>query len=202
MKHFTLLIMALILASCAGTSTSMQSSWQNPSSSVSMSQVSKVLVVAMTEDQAQRRNIEDAFVSRLGSKAMPSYAYFKKPITQINQNTASDELAQEGFNGAIVLRLADHSVSGTKRKSSVSVNPSLYYGFGSNLSAGVGVSLRPGYDTRKDKYSIETSVYDFPKDELIWSGVTLATNPNNINTMSNQLADEVLGKMRSDGFLK
>ncbi len=195
---YVLLFTAVLLTSCASTSTNMQSSWQKPQSSFHLNSAGKVLVVAMTDNAEQRRTIEEAYARQL-SNATPSYAYFNSPIRQVSQSAAVQQLNADNYGAAIVIRLADHSVSGSKRKTSVSVNPSLYYGFGHNFSAGVGVSLHPGYNTRKDNYDIQTSVYEFPSEDLVWSGSTLATNPNDISSMSNSLASEVFSQLRTDG---
>ncbi len=197
---YGIISLLVLLSSCASTSTNMQSSWQKPNSNFHLSSASKVLVVAMTDNDGQRRMLEDAYATHL-SNATPSYAYFNQPLSRVSESSAKSKLNNDGYGAAIVVRLADHQVSGSKRQTSLSVNPSLYYGFGHNWSAGVGVSLRPGYNTRKDQYDIQTSVYEVTGGELVWSGSTLATNPEDMGRLSSTLADEVFSKMQTDGIL-
>lgn len=199
--NFLVALLAIILVGCASSSasTNVSSSWKNPSSTASINTMNKILVVALSNNDLQRRTMEDAFVKNLQGKAIPSYSYFNVPLSQIDKQTAVSQLSNDGYNGAIVIRLANHQTTGSSRPPSVSLSPSLYYGFGRNLSAGIGLDFHTGYNNQQTIYTIETSVYQFPNDELIWSGIVNANNPSDINSLSQTVANTVFSKMKTDG---
>ena len=72
-KLFALLV--LLLLSCS--STKIVSSWCEPNKSISITDLNKVLVVALFKDETSQRKAEDQMVSYLNGKGVVSYTYFK-----------------------------------------------------------------------------------------------------------------------------
>ncbi len=195
---FFLLIMGLFF-SCASRGTKLSGSWHNPDSTTTVNNLNKIVVLAMTNNDAQRRQIEDSFSRIFGSKAVGSYRLFKQEVSNINQDSAVAELESDGFDGAMVVRLVDSKTSGYSRSPQVHLRPNIYYRFGGNLNAGIGLDVEPGYNNRKEEYYVETSLYEFPSEDLIWSSTTTTSNPSSLTDMINQVVSKVDDKLQDDG---
>ncbi len=197
--------LSFIVFSCGSSSpsTSVSSSWSKPDANFSLASSSnKVLVVAMTDDETNRRAVEDAYVRHLGNGATPSYAYFKGPISRVNQKKAVEDIQSDGFDAAMVVRLTHSQKSGGSRPTRVGLDPSIYTNFRGNISGGIGISIRPGYDNSQSEYDIETTLYEFPSGDLVWSGMTVAENPKSITSLASDVSNNVFGKMRADGIVR
>ena len=60
------------------------------------------------------------------------------------------------------------------------------------------VSNQQHYDTL---VSVETTVYSLDRDELIWSGTSRTTNPENLADLVKEVADATVKEMVKQGLL-
>ncbi len=200
MKNILLSVgLCLVLWSCATTSTNMSSSYTKPNSSnVSKSSIQKIVVYAMTADENNRATIEDAFVRELGNGAIASYKYLNQPIARINHTVAEEKMQKDGYQAAMIVKLINQQSSGGQG-GAVSVDPGLYYGFGGNWSGGIGINISPG-SVKRTSFSIQSSLYQMPSADLLWSGTAVAANPDDILSMATDVAATTISKMHSDGI--
>jgi hypothetical protein len=66
---------------------------------------------------------------------------------------------------------------------------------------GWGTVYEPGY-LREDKIvRVETLVYSFDRDELVWAGVSRTMDPGRLDEFIGELAQAVSKRMEKDGLL-
>lgn len=197
-------LLSIILLSCAAsTNTTVSSTYTKPETNLSQVAGNKIMVFAMTDNQETRRMFELAYTDDMNGQGVASYTVFSRAISQIQQDEAVQMLQENGYQTAMIVRLVNQRHSGGRQKTYVGVNPNLYYGFGGGWSGGLGVNISPGYDTRDDEYIIESSLYDLEGNrDLLWSSTTVATNPDNVSSMANDVAAKITSQMKSNGILK
>ncbi len=197
MKQIFLVAGIVSLAWACSPGTTITKSWRDPAVTIQPDSYTRVLVVALLNDESGRRIAEDALVKRLGPKGVASY-------TQNFSGKKSDEveaqLKSEGYDGAIVLRLVDVE----KETSYVpgTTYPGYYGRFGGYYGYAYGMYGSPGYYTEDKVYTIETNVYSLKADKLIWSGTTATTNPGKMAKTINEIADAVANQMKKDGLMQ
>ena len=96
----------LSLIAC-GPSTKITKSWTDPSFTPSTAQsFNKILVMGLLKDESTRRIAEDKMVKAFKSvTAVPSYSYLQ-PADSI-ESVVEDKLKKDGFDGVVIMRLAD-----------------------------------------------------------------------------------------------
>lgn len=199
-NYFGLFLLLVLLAGCASRGTTVSSSWHDKESTVTAQSFNKIVVLAMTDDDGQRRQAEDSFASILGGSGIPSYTVLSESVSKINLDKAVKQLEGDGYDGAMVVRLVNSSTSGYKRSPSVRLRPNMYYNFGGNFSAGVGLSINPGSNNQNDEYEVGTAIYKFPSEDLVWSTVTTTSNPTSYTDLLKQVKSKVSDQMEKDGF--
>jgi hypothetical protein len=200
MKKYVVVVVLAALSIACGPSTKIEKSWRDPNTTITPGSWSKVLVVALLKDETTRRLVEDQLVQRLHGKGVPSYNYYvEKDLDEVKANGFKDNLVKDGFDGAVVMRLMDVE----KETHYVPGNYPPYYGrFGRYYYYSWNSFYNPGFYTTDKIYSVETNVYSFRQDKLIWSGITKTTNPSKTDKMFNEIADVIAAKMRKEGFLQ
>ena len=211
-KSFALRLAALALAavglftlsSCS--TAEVKDVWTAPD--VTNLKFKKVLVIAITpgsRDGAARRTIEDAIVHAMPSlQAVPSYAYITEGDLQ-NAAKSSAAIKSAGFDGVIVMRIVSE-------RTEVSVSPGWgnygdrayrpywggyygrrdYWGYG---YAGYTYGGWGAWVTTDHIFSIETNIYEFPSERLIWSGSVESTSPGNVKRMIDDTVGAILEHM-------
>ncbi len=168
----------LCLSSCS--TAQVKDVWTAPD--VSKISFKKVLVIAATKDGATRRGFEDAAVAAMpGVMAVPSYAFLKGEADIADAAKISSELKTAGFDGVVVMRMIGD-------RSEVNVYQDMSYPVGYRSFGGYyGRYAMMGYNsttvTTDRIISVETTIYEFPGEKLIWSGVTESTSPGNIKVL-------------------
>ena len=99
-------MVAVFFISC-GTTAKVESSWRDPEAVVDLSRLNKVLVMALLNNETNRRSAETQLVGLLQNKGVASYQYFSGPLGKANEALIKQRLKRDGFDGALVMRLAD-----------------------------------------------------------------------------------------------
>lgn len=177
----------LSLAAC-GPSTKIEKTWKDPSFTPDAAKAfKKVLVIAPIKDESTRRIAEDKIVAVLKNvTAVPSYSYLQGADTA--QAVIEDKMKKDGFDGEVVMRLADVDKS-------VSYVPGTsyggWYGYRGGYYGGYGT---PGYYQQDKTYYVETSFYSLDEGKLLWSGTTSSLNPNKLD----RTLDDIIATIRSE----
>lgn len=201
MKKIIYLAIGVILFTSCGSTTHIEKSWRDPEVTVDMSKLNKVLVVALLKNETNRRATEDQLVSMLKGKGIASYNYLTKEIREESENDIKQKLKDQGFDGAIIMRLADvdkdvRYVPGTSN------NFPPYYGrFWQYYWNTRRNFYQPGYYESTKTFTVETNVYSLIRDKLVWSGLTSSVNPQNAEKLMQGVAKEVYKKMNKERFI-
>jgi hypothetical protein len=198
MKKLTCVLALLTALVACGPSTVIEKSWSNPGTTVDLSVMQKVLVVAFMKDETTRRVVEEACAKRLGAIGVPSYSILDKGD---KDEDIKAKMIAGGFNGAVVLRLLAVDKE-TSYVPGTGMYPTYYGGFYPYYRYGMGSFYQPGYYTQDKVYNVETNVYSLKDEKLLWTAVTNTTNPGKTENMINEIADVLGKKMRAEGFLK
>ena len=182
MKNFLYLIFTIFLIGCS--SADLINNWKNPD--IDTYEASKVLVVAMTNNEEARKEFENKLIKEYesrGIEAVASYAYFNnQKKTEDDLLTIEKELVDEGFDTILFskvmgsdnkYRLAQQykDIEGTYRdfKEEYFMYQDIYY--------------NPEYYESYPIYHAETSLYCICNTEerkLIWRGFVDVVDPNSI----------------------
>ena len=188
----------LLLAGCA--TTSFQSTYKAPDAPTVEITGKKVIVVASNVPTSLKTGVEQAVaneLNKLGAQATTATQEFQGVSSN---DAAKAKLAQDGYDAAWVVRLSN-------REKEVSSTPSMGYApygaYGSYWGWGGGYGAYGGSELRTDtKVYVETLVYSVSKDKLAWSGMSVTTNPSNVESFAAELTQTAVNEMKKTGLLK
>jgi hypothetical protein len=200
-KSLYLLFCLAVMAAC-GTSAHIEKSWRDPDVTVDVSKLNKVLVVALLKTEANRRATEDKLCTLLNGKGVPSYNYLTKNITQENEASIREKIKDDGFDGVVMMRLADVDKDIQYVQGSAYPYPAYYGRFWGYYWHAWNAFYDPGYYRTTKTYTVETNVYSLKRDnKLIWSGTTTTVNPSNVSRLMDASANAVYKEMKKEGFI-
>ena len=179
----------LLLVGC-GPSTKITKSWTDPSFTPSAAQsFNKILVMGLLKDESTRRIAEDKMVKSFKSvTAVQSYSYLQTVDTV--REVVDDRLKKDGFDGVVIMRLADVDKS-------VSYVPGTGYGgwYGYHYSS-------PGYYQEDRTFYVETNIYSLPSNKLLWSGTTESLNPDKLDRTVDDIIAALRGQLQKEKLIK
>jgi hypothetical protein len=179
----------LLLAACE-PSTKISKSWTDPSFTPATAQAfKKVLVMGLLKDESTRRIAEDKMVAAFKNvKAVQSYSYLHASDT--DEAAVNAKLKADGFDGVVVMRLADVDKS-------TSYVPGTGYGgwYGYRYSS-------PGYYTEDRTFYVETNFYSIESNKLLWSGTTSSLNPSKVDKALDDVIATIKAQLQTEGLMK
>jgi hypothetical protein len=179
----------LLLAGC-GPSTKIEKTWTDPSfTTATVQSYKKILVMGLLKDESTRRIAEDKMVAAFKNvTAVQSYSYLQ-PADTI-RSEVEDKLKKDGFDGVVIMRLADVDKS-------VSYVPGTGYGgwYGYRYSS-------PGYYQEDKTFYVETNFYSLPETKLLWSGTTSSLNPNKLDRTIDDVINTLKGQLQKQKLIK
>ena len=189
----------LAISSCS--STKITSTWQEPNKEISLNKLNKVLVVALFQNETSRRKAEDQMVSYFYGKGVASYNYLDKDISTKNENAIREKIKNDGFDGAVTMRLLDVDKEDVYSRGNISMYPSYYRNFSGYYFRNWGYFSDPGYYSTTKTYTVETNVFSIKEDKIIWSGITKTTDPSGVTKMTDEIGKAVFNEMVKEGFI-
>ncbi|HEV8508438.1 MAG TPA: hypothetical protein VGQ53_23745 [Chitinophagaceae bacterium] len=179
----------LLLIAC-GPSTKIEKTWTDPSFTPSSVQsFKKILVMGLLKDESTRRIAEDKMVATFKNvTAVQSYSYLQP--TDTIRSEVEDKLKKDGFDGVVIMRLADVDKS-------VSYVPGTGYGgwYGYRYSS-------PGYYQEDKTFYVETNFYSLPETKLLWSGTTSSLNPNKLDRTVDDVINTLKAQLQKQKLIK
>ena len=201
--RFSLLVVAL-LGSTGCATTSFHSTWRAPDARPVQLDGKKVAAVFMSRNPTQRHLAEDALaaeITRLGGIGIPSYSLLGDD-NPADPDSVRRRLGDSGVDGVITMRV----VARERQPSYVAprhwvADP--YYGTWSGYwGHGWREVYEPGYLQQTDLYvSVETLVYSFVQDKLLWAGMSETVNPARADELARELAGKVAKELQKEGLL-
>jgi len=179
----------LSLIAC-GPSTKIEKTWTDPSfTPTEVQSYKKILVMGLLKDESTRRIAEDKMVAAFKNvTAVQSYSYLQSADTV--RSVVEDRLKKDGFDGVVIMRLADVDKS-------VSYVPGTGYGgwYGYRYSS-------PGYYQEDKTFYVETNFYSLPETKLLWSGTTSSLNPNKLDRTVDDIIATLKGQLQKQKLIK
>jgi hypothetical protein len=177
------------MAACE-PSTKIEKTWTDPSFTPSSAKsYTKVLVMGLMKDESTRRIAEDKMVAQFKSvTAVPSYSYLQPGDTA--RGAVDEKLRKDGFDGVVVMRLAD-------------VDKSTSYVPGTGYGGWYGYRYAsPGYYQEDKTFYVETNFYSLESNKLLWSGTTSSLNPSKVENTLDQIIGALKGQLQKQGIIK
>jgi hypothetical protein len=176
----------------------------------------KVLVVASgmdSQDGVRRRTAEDSIVHALSNlQAVPSYTFISENDLR-DAAKSSAVIKAAGFDGVIIMRMVSE-------RTEINASPGWgyggwgygpywggyygrhgYWGYGGYGGWGYGGGGWGATVTTDRIFSIETSIYEFPGEKLVWSGSVESTSPGNVKQMVDDTSVAIQKHMVKQGLI-
>ena len=191
---------AVTLAACA--TTSLQSTWKDPTAAPLNLKGKKVVALVVTDEEALRYATEEEAVREIaahGAIGVPAYRLL--PQAQIrDKERARAIFEQEGIEAVVVVRQVakEKALSGSFWGSP---------GYSSFWGPGFGGWGR-GWGGADDGYLhvdailvVETLVYSLPQDKLLWASQSETMNPSEVGPFIHKLCRKVGAELEKQGLL-
>lgn len=193
------ILTTLLFVSCA--STRITSSWREPDKRIDISNLNKVLVVALLNSESSRHKAENQMAKYLDGKGIVSYQYLGDTFNENDEEALHAKIKADGFDGAITMRLLDVEKEITYIPGTIATYPHYYHTFGGYYIRSWRYFTMPGTYSTTRTYTIETNVYSIKEDIIIWTGLTESTNSQGIAKMMEEITEVVYDTMVSEGFI-
>jgi len=191
----------LCLGACTTTSTIFTSTWKAPDAQA-VSPVGKtVAAVFVSPNESRRRSAEDALAADItarGAHGIAAYTVLPDERSYTGDKALAT-LKQAGANGAVIMRVVGRDQRITYTPGYAAPGP--YGGFGPYWGYGWRTVYEPGYLQTDNLVSVETLVYSLTNDKLLWASTSRTTNPRNIDSLVNEVADVTAREMVKQGIL-
>jgi hypothetical protein len=169
---------ALGLAACGGSSTTIEQSWKPPN--LAPSRLRNVVTVYISRDGVIRRVVEDAMAQNLARRsvrAVPAYSVLTDDDLK-DRDRAKAKLAASGYDGVVALRLVG------KETTIVATPPTDgYWTFDSYWGMAWPGVYDPGYLTTETVVRVEAKVFSLADNKLVWAGLSKTVDPNTIRSV-------------------
>jgi hypothetical protein len=200
LRILAIVFAALALNGCAATPSPIVSEWRNPA--YSSGSFRRIVVGGLGEEASVRRNFEDEFVAQLrlaGIDASPSYRVISDD-EKVDETNLKQAAQKAGADGAIFARLIKVE---QKTQYGPAYFPNTSFGiFGSNAGAiWQGPGAAPSV-YRYNEYVSETTLYDIPKNEVVWTGTVKTTEPENVRTAIKSYVDTVIKTLQEKNLIR
>jgi len=191
------------LSVCACSTTTFESKWRNPNARPIKLAGQKVVGLFMNNNPTLRRSAEDAMVRELnarGAQGVPAYTVLDDSEIR-DRDAAKRKLESLGFAGTVVMRIVGSQNEYRYEPGTYWTVPRYRYFWGGYWSYGWSTVYEPGYVTVDRVVKVETLVYSFAQDELVWAGISRTVDPKGIESFIGELASAVAGEMTKAGLL-
>jgi hypothetical protein len=196
--------LAIWLGGCA--STQLVDVWRDES--YAGRPLTKVLVIAVSDEERGRRIFEDSFAREFrahGVEAVPGYSLLSMDAG-LEREAISELIEGKGFDGVVISHNAgiDEETVYVPGRTRTEV-----WGDGDPRRRGYDGYYRrtwetvsdPGYTTKYTTVFIETNIYETAEQKLIWSARSESYNPASTLEIIDALSKEVIASMKQGGLL-
>jgi hypothetical protein len=187
---------AVTLAACA--TTSLQSTWKDPTAAPLNLKGKKVVALVVTDEEALRYPAEDEAAREItahGGVGVPAYTLL--PQAQIrNKERARAIFEKEGIEAVVVVRpvAKEKELSG-----SFSSNPGYSSFWGPGFWGGGWGG--DGYLRTDTILIVETLVYSLQQNKLVWASQSETMNPTQVGSFMRELSKTLGTEMEKQGLL-
>ena len=191
-----LLCAAALGGSTACHSTHLAATWRDPGAQPL--HFRKGVAVFVTNDEALRRTVEDKLSAQF-TNVTPSYRFVPTVDTATARAEMASRLRAAGFDGAIIMRVADVAVVPVYTTGAYWYDRP--YGFNSYWGYAWATPYDPGYYGENRIVTIETQIYTLKDDRLIFAARSQTTNPKSAGKLTDSVIRHIRERLRKDGLL-
>lgn len=204
---FAFALVGTVLCSC-GT-TRIKSTWRSPDFHGGPPQ--KVAIIAITDQPLVRTALENRFANQLekqGQPAIPTAKLMSLPEIKENKEIAGARLRQAGADSVVIMKLASRSTYENKSGRTPNEFYSVTTGSPSEGWYTYYVSAYSGTDPApiglRDRYLLDTSLFDLSTGKRIWSCLTETELKENSDRLeiADSLVAKVVGLMVEEGVVR
>jgi len=198
-KQFTSALMLLALIGCGG-GAGVESIWKDPTA---VGPKKNLLVVGLSDSQANRRTLEDNFTSTL--TAHGNQASQSNPVVpsgrEADKEAMTRVLREKGFDAVLTARaVAVDKDRADGSGSDYFAPPSFYYSYWDYYSPASAAVSAPGYYTADTFIRLETNLYD-TGGKLIWTASTSSIEYGKLGEEMVTLADLLTTRLEKSGLI-
>jgi hypothetical protein len=200
MRKILLALVAVSLLASCGTPTSFVSTWKDPEAPPLS--FKKVLVVAFVPDEGQRRSAEDQMVANIKrAEAIASYRILSKEQMK-DSEAAKAKIGELGVDGVVTMRWLGKDEKLEYVPGTSYYGPSYYQPFWGYYGYATPMMYDPGYYTTTNLIRMETNIFSFPDEKLIWTGHSETSDPTSLDDLINSVARATGDELIKQGLLK
>ncbi len=203
---FSGIVMMFIVASC-GSSTSITGTWERQNI---QKDYNNVLVAALTPQTRVKATIESEIAEELaeaGIEASQSIDVFPPKLTddENQKQRLVNAIQTNGADAILTVSVIDEETETRYSPGTAAYAPYPTYGYYGNFwgyySHWYPQFYSPGYYAEDEIYFIETNLYDAETEDLIWSAQSQTYNPVDLESFSDDFAEEIVEQLTEDGIL-
>ena len=187
-----------VLAGCTSSGTKLMEVWKDPNTAVF--DCNKTLVTFASKNATMRAVVEDQLVERIRNSVAARSAIDNRLTKDVEKFKA--EVRAQNFDCAVVVRFLAMEQTTEYTPARVYSVPSGYGGFYGYYGAAWTNIYEPGYETEKVTVFLETNIYDVKQDSLIWAAKSRTVNPDQAESVVDDLVDEAVKSMRKDKLIE
>ena len=201
------MIVSAFLHSCATSSTAITGSWDKPGV---VQQYDDILVAVLTSTTSSRSAIEEEIVRQLrdeGVGASQSIEILPPRFIedQDERRNILGAIQTDGMDAILTVSLIDKDTDMRYVPGGAAYAPYPAYGFYGTFWGYYNYWYprfsSPGYYTEHDVYFMETNLYDAETEELVWSAQSETYNPVNLETFSENFAEEIVEELQEKNIV-
>lgn len=199
-------LMVFLFFSC-GSSTSITGTWERQDV---QKEFNNVLVAALTPNTGLKSTIERHMEQNLQQEGIVA----SQSINVLPPKFSDDEdqkqkilntIQSNGFDGILTVSIIEKDTESRYVPGSASYAPYPSYGYYGSFwgyySHWYPQFYSPGYYTEENVYYIETNLYNAQTEDLVWSAQSETYNPRDLETFSEDFAEEVVEQLAEDGII-
>ena len=196
----TFLLFTMLLTSCS--STKIISSWRMPESHIHINELSKVLIVALLDNEKNRFKAEHQIVKYLKGKGVVSHDYLTDDFNNKYKDQITKKIKTDGFDGIVLMHLIDIDKERDYAPSQRQYIEDDYKGFGDYYLKNNYNYKDSEYYINTQTYVLKTDIYSLKAEKIIWTGITETFEPSGIKKMTNEISKVIYKQMVQEGFIK
>ncbi len=205
-KRFALLLIVslFVFSGCAGTK--LVSSWSKPG--FSGPPLKRVLVLAVSNNEMQRRLYEDSFVGKLQTEGVDAIASYTQVATldsdrEQNKKLIKAAVAKTAADSVLVATLVSVENDEQYVPASTVYVPGRggAYGMYGFYGYSYGVIHQPGYTIANTTVKLHVTVFSAKTGEMLWAGDTRSLNPDSAKAVIHENIELINAAMKKDGLL-
>jgi hypothetical protein len=203
-RLLSLLVLAAAALGVAGCGSSqLMNMWRNPD--LPATPMDHLFVIAVKNDPARRRIMEDAFVKALSShgvEATPSYRVFPDALPDSAQ--VRDSVRAGGYDGVLVASRLPSQTSSVYVPGYTTIEPRTRYNTWRNAYYTYYVDVvHPGYVEEQKLVRHRVDVWSVGDNgQLVWSAVGQSIDPQSLSQVSQEISGRIVPELVKTGVIR